>query len=97
MCVLCVCVCVVCVASELGVDETEGVRVFEKLKFSMLTDEVRQTLERDHPERKDVLLLGIEVRPSHRAVSARPWPTNLSRAPTTRHCRLMCACCRLCW
>jgi hypothetical protein len=52
----------VCVASELGVDETEGVRVFEKLKFSMLTDEVRQTLERDHPERKDVLLLGIEVR-----------------------------------
>lgn len=48
-------------ASELGVDETEGVRVFEKLKFSMLTDEVRQTLERDHPERKDVLLLGIEA------------------------------------
>jgi hypothetical protein len=79
------------------VDETEGVRVFEKLKFSMLTDEVRQTLERDHPERKDVLLLGIEVRPSYRAISEGAWPTHLSRAPTTRHCRLMCACCRLCW
>ncbi|ELR14382.1 isochorismatase domain containing protein 2, mitochondrial, putative [Acanthamoeba castellanii str. Neff] len=70
-------------ASELGVDETEGVRVFEKLKFSMLTDEVRQTLERDHPERKDVLLLGIEVRPSYRAISEGAWLTNLSGAPTT--------------
>jgi isochorismate hydrolase len=47
--------------AELNVDATEGARVFDKLKFSMLTDEVRQVLERDHPERKDVVLLGIEA------------------------------------
>lgn len=53
-------------ASEVGVDGAEGVRVFEKLKFSMLTDEVREVLEKDYPERKDVLLLGIEVYMSRR-------------------------------
>lgn len=50
-----------CKAAEVGLEGTEGVRVFEKLKFSMLTDEVREVLKRDHADRKDVLLLGVEV------------------------------------
>ncbi len=41
--------------------KAEGVSVFEKMKFSMLIDEVQDVLKR-HPERKDVILFGIEVR-----------------------------------
>jgi len=58
--------------SEIGVDGVEGVKVFEKLQFSMLSKEVRRALAQDHPERKDVLLLGIEVR--HVEPSAAPLP-----------------------
>ncbi|KAL9648658.1 hypothetical protein ABK040_016288 [Willaertia magna] len=49
--------------SEVGypTEPTEGYHLFEKKKFSMLTDNVEQLLKEKYPERNQVLLFGIEA------------------------------------